>query len=122
MYLLDIDTTPGTKTSRMITRGEHKELYPAIEHSRALSYIFRHKIPVDVPEDQAKVLLKKYPTLQMTNDCGEITINNTELKAKLDDLDWHALKKYAVEQCGMPYKETNIKRADLTDKILESVS
>ena len=84
-----------------------------------MPYIFRHKIPTEVPDDQAKVLLKKYPTLQMTNDYAEIIIDNTELKAELDDLEWHTLKRYATEKCDMSYKETNIKRVELTDEILK---
>ena len=119
MLLTDTDLTAGCKMCRMITREDYGNLYPKEEHRRTMPYIFRHKIPTEVPDDQAKVLLKKYPTLQMTSDCDEIIADNTELKSELDDLGWHALKKYATEKCGMSYKETNIKRVDLTDEILQ---
>lgn len=121
MYIVDVDTTPGCKTSRMITKVEHEKLYPEVDHSRAINYIFKHKIPVDIPEEQVEMLIEKYPTLRKTDEYGEITKANGGLKAELDGMKWNELKSYAVKKCGMPFKETNMKRDELTQKIMDSV-
>ena len=121
MQIIDSDLTPGCKSSRMITRVDYKEIYPNAEHERSLNYIFRYKIPTEVPDEQGKVLLKKYPTLHIRSDSTEITTDVSKLKLKLDGLKWNDLKKYAVENCDMTYQETNIKREQLTATMLEKM-
>ena len=118
MWLIDNETISHAPTSKFIDRKEYIEIYPAEDHQKRLNYIFKHKIPLQVSAKEGAVLVCKYPSVVECTEWGEEINELMDLTNKIKAMAWSDLKSYAVKDCGIPFKETTIKRPDLENLIL----
>ena len=118
MWIIDNETVPHAPTSKFISRGEYVEVYPDEDHQKRLSYIFKHKIPLQVSAKEGAVLVCKYPAVVECTEWGEEINELMDTTNKIKAMTWSDLKSFAVKDCGIPFKETTIKRDALENLIL----
>jgi len=118
MWIIDNDTIPHAPTSKFISKGEYVEVYPSEDHQRRLSYIFKHKIPLQVSAKEGAVLVCKYQSVVECTEWGEEINELMDTTNKIKAMTWSDLKSFAVKDCGIPFKETTIKREALENLIL----
>ena len=118
MWIIDNETVPHAPTSKFIDKKEFKEIYSDMENVKRLNYIFKHKIPLQVSAKECAVLVCKYPSVvECTEWCEEIN-EMMETTNKIKAMAWGDLKSFAVKDCGIPFKETTVKRDELEKLIL----
>ena len=118
MWLIDNETVPHAPTSKFIGRKEFKDIYPETEHMKRLNYIFKHQIPLQVSSKEGAVLVCKYPSIVECTEWGEEINELMDMTSKIKAMTWSDLKSFAVKECGIPFKETTIKRVALENLIL----
>ena len=118
MWLMDNETIPHAPTSKFISKDEYISIYPDEGHQKRLSYIFKHKIPLQVSAKEGSVLVCKYPSVVECTEWGEEINELMEMTNKIKAMPWKDLKSFAVKDCGIPFKETTINRNDLENLIL----
>ena len=118
MWVLDNDTVPHAPTSKFIDKKEFKEIYPETEHVKRINYIFKHRIPLQVSAKEGAVLVCKYPSIVECTERGEEINEMMNETLKIKEMDWNDLKSYAVKDCGIPFKETTVKRDALEALII----
>ena len=118
MWIIDNDTIPHAPTSKFIDRKEYIEIYPAEDHQKRLNYIFKHKIPLQVSAKEGSVLVCKYPSVVECSEWGEEINEMMNETLKIKEMPWGDLKSYAVKECGIPFKETTVKRDALESLII----
>ena len=118
MWLIDNETVPHAPTSKFIGRKEFKDIYPETEHMKRLNYIFKHQIPLQVSSKEGAVLVCKYPSIVECTEWGEEINELMDMTSKIKAMAWSDLKSFAVKDCGIPFKETTIKRDALESLIL----
>ena len=118
MWIIDNDTIPHAPTSKFISKDEYVEVYPDEDHQKRLSYIFKHKIPLQVSAKEGSVLVCKYPAVVECTEWGEEINELMDTTNKIKAMTWRDLKSFAVKDCGIPFKETTIKRDALESLIL----
>ena len=115
MKLRDTQSQPNCPTSRFLTKEELLKGTDSTHPSR-LNFIFRHNIPLSVRDDQANVLIKKYPSIQpfyAKEEPKKVTKPNGISKKPYKEL-----QKIAREK-GYTFKETMVKK-DILLKMLEN--
>ena len=118
MWIVDNVTVAHAPTSKFIDRKEFNDIYPDIEHVKRLNYIFKHKIPLQVSAKEGAVLVCKYPSVVECNEWGEEINDMMNETLKIKEMPWGDLKSYAVKECGIPFKETTVKRDALEALII----
>ena len=118
MWIVDNETVPHAPTSKFIDRKEFNEIYPDTEHVKRLNYIFKHRIPLHVSSKEGAVLVCKYSSVVECNEWGEEINEMMNETLKIKDMRWSELKSYAVKECGIPFKETTVKRDALEALII----
>ena len=118
MWIVDNDTVAHAPTSKFIDRKEFNDIYPDTEHVKRLNYIFKHKIPLQVSAKEGSVLVCKYPSVVECNEWGEEINEMMNETLKIKEMPWGELKSYAVKDCGIPFKETTVKRDALEALII----
>ena len=118
MWIIDNETVPHAPTSKFISKDEYVEVYPDEDHQKRLSYIFKHKIPLQVSAKEGAVLVCKYPAVVECTEWGEEINELMDTTNKIKAMTWKDLKSFAVKDCGIPFKETTIKRDALESLIL----
>ena len=118
MWIIDNETVPHAPTSKFIDKKEFKEIYSDMENVKRLNYIFKHKIPLQVSAKEGAVLVCKYPSVVECTEWGEEINEMMETTNKIKAMAWGDLKSFAVRDCGIPFKETTIKRDALESLIL----
>ena len=118
MWIVDNDTVAHAPTSKFIDRKEFNEVYPDSEHVKRLNYIFKHKIPLQVSAKEGSVLVCKYPSVVECSEWGEEINEMMNETLKIKEMAWLDLKSYAVRECGIPFKETTVKRDALESLII----
>ena len=118
MWIIDNDTIPHAPTSKFKDQKEFKEVYPETEHVKRLNYIFKYKIPLQISAKEGAVLVCKYPSVVECTEWGEEINELMETTNKIKAMAWGDLKSFAVKDCGIPFKETTIKRNALESLIL----
>lgn len=114
MLLVDKNTTPAAPTSLFLTRAEFKELYPHLLTDRK-SYIFKYDKPLNVPDGEGKLLLKKYPHVSRWEE--KFTINRSKRHQELMELKYGEVKRVGGE-LGFSFKELQPKKVILIEKIV----
>ena len=115
MKLTDKRARVNIPSSLFLTRGEFKELYPHLLTSR-INYIFKHNVPKEVPDGEAKLLMKKYPHVLRWEP--EVDFDETSRHQELKKLKYQDLKKLG-SSLGMPFKELSQKTPFLINSIVE---
>ena len=118
MWIVDNDTVAHAPTSKFIDRKEINDIYPDTEHVKRLNYIFKHRIPLQVSSKEGAVLVCKYPSVVECNEWGEEINEMMNETLKIKEMPWGTLKSYAVKDCGIPFKETTVKRDELEALII----
>ena len=118
MWIIDNETVPHAPTSKFIDKKEFKEIYSDMENVKRLNYIFKHKIPLQVSAKEGAVLVCKYPSVVECTEWGEEINEMMETTNKIKAMAWGDLKSFAVKDCGIPFKETTVKRDELEKLIL----
>ena len=118
MWIVDTDTVAHAPTSKFIDRKEFNDIYPDTEHVKRLNYIFKHRIPLQVSAKEGSVLVCKYPSVVECNEWGEEINEMMNETLKIKEMPWGDLKSYAVKECGIPFKETTVKRDALESLII----
>ena len=118
MWIVDNDTVAHAPTSKFIDRKEFNDIYPDTEHVKRLNYIFKHRIPLQVSAKEGSVLVCKYPSVVECNEWGEEINEMMNETLKIKEMPWGDLKSYAVKECGIPFKETTVKRDELEALII----
>ena len=118
MWVIDNETVPHAPTSKFVSKGEYADIYPDDDQQRRLSYIFKHKIPLQVSAKEGSVLVCKYLSVVECTEWGEEINEMMNTTNKIKAMTWSDLKSFAVKDCGIPFKETTIKRDDLEQLIL----
>ena len=118
MWIVDNETVAHAPTSKFIDRKEFNEIYPDTEHVKRLNYIFKHRIPLQVSAKEGAVLVCKYSSVVECTEWGEEINEMMDTTNKIKAMAWHDLKSFAVKDCGIPFKETTIKRDALENLIL----
>ena len=118
MWITDNETVPHAPTSKFIDRKEFNDIYPDTEHVKRLNYIFKHKIPLQVSPEEGAVLVCKYLSVVECNEWGEEINEMMNETLKIKEMPWGTLKSYAVKDCGIPFKETTVKRDELEALII----
>ena len=118
MWIVDNETVPHAPTSKFIDRKEFNDIYPDTEHVKRLNYIFKHRIPLHVSSKEGAVLVCKYSSVVECNEWGEEINEMMNETLKIKDMRWSELKSYAVKECGIPFKETTVKRDALEALII----
>ena len=118
MWIVDNETVAHAPTSKFIDRKEFSDIYPETEHVKRLNYIFKHRIPLQVSSKEGAVLVCKYPSVVECNEWGEEINEMMNETLKIKEMNWNELKSYAVKECGIPFKETTVKRDELEALII----
>ena len=118
MWIVDNDTVAHAPTSKFIDRKEFNDIYPDTEHVKRLNYIFKHRIPLQVSAKEGSVLVCKYSSVVECNEWGEEINEMMNETLKIKEMPWGTLKSYAVKDCGIPFKETTVKRDELEALII----
>ena len=118
MWIVENETVAHAPTSKFIDRKEFNEIYPDTEHVKRLNYIFKHRIPLQVSAKEGSVLVCKYPSVVECNEWGEEINEMMNETLKIKEMPWGTLKSYAVKDCGIPFKETTVKRDELEALII----
>ena len=118
MWIVDNETVAHAPTSKFIDRKEFNEIYPDTEHVKRLNYIFKHRIPLQVSSKEGAVLVCKYTSVVECNEWGEEINEMMNETLKIKEMPWGTLKSYAVKDCGIPFKETTVKRDELEALII----
>ena len=118
MWIVDNETVAHAPTSKFIDRKEFNDIYPDTEHVKRLNYIFKHRIPLHVSSKEGAVLVCKYSSVVECTEWGEEINEMMDTTNKIKAMAWHDLKSFAVKDCGIPFKETTIKRDALESLIL----
>ena len=118
MWIVDNETVAHAPTSKFIDRKEFNDIYPDTEHVKRLNYIFKHRIPLQVSAKEGAVLVCKYSSVVECTEWGEEINEMMDTTNKIKAMAWHDLKSFAVKDCGIPFKETTIKRDALENLIL----
>ena len=118
MWIEDNDTVAHAPTSKFIARKEFNDIYPDTEHVKRLNYIFKHRIPLQVSAKEGSVLVCKYSSVVECNEWGEEINEMMNETLKIKEMPWGDLKSYAVKECGIPFKETTVKRDELEALII----
>ena len=116
MLLIDTQTSEGSPRSYFLTRMEFKKLYPLTLQSK-LNYIFKHKIPKEVPDGEAKILMKKYPHIIKFED--KVTTYTSNRHQELAKIKYTELKKIGGK-LGLPFKQLAVKTEILIDNIVNA--
>ena len=111
--IIDIEAIPNCPTSKFLTKEEISKFKPDWNQHR-MNFIFKHEIPVNVEDEIAMTLTKKYPSLELVGVSGEKASNVDE--HKFDDHTYLELKKIAIKN-GIPPNKTFVKREELIKKI-----
>ena len=132
--IVDKDTLPGCPTSRFLKKEEIVSHNPdsGLMQSR-VNFLFKHKIPLAVDKGYATILIDKYPSIErwaeeiIPPDPKEIDpFPGEELKEvpmtlqQLNEMPYTELKKLDVKK-GMLFKDTCIKREELSRKVKEII-
>jgi len=115
MKLIDTRATDTMPTSLFLSRAEFKELYPHKLNSR-INYIFKFDQPMDVNDEEAKLLMKKYPHVVRWDKSGETVETNRH--QELGKMKYTELKKHGIT-LGLEYKDMMIKRPELIELIVK---
>ena len=67
---------------------------------------------------EGAVLVCKYPSIVECTEWGEEINELMDMTSKIKAMAWSDLKSFAVKECGIPFKETTIKRVALENLIL----
>ena len=118
MWIVDNETVAHAPTSKFIDRKEFNDIYPDTEQVKRLNYIFKHRIPLHVSSKEGAVLVCKYSSVVECTEWGEEINEMMDTTNKIKAMAWHDLKSFAVKDCGIPFKETTIKRDALENLIL----
>tara|TARA_R100001530_G_scaffold42427_1_gene32325 strand:+ start:337 stop:750 length:414 start_codon:yes stop_codon:yes gene_type:complete len=125
--IIDNQAMPNAPTSRFLRKTEYIHIYNAkeAEHKPSrMNFIFKYKKAENLDDEFAKLLEKKYPSLEIINKEPEVVvkdvISDTELLDQINDLKsipYSALKQLAVDKYGFKYRDTMIKK----DKLVEMI-
>ena len=118
MWIVDNETVAHAPTSKFIDRKQFNDIYPDTEHVKRLNYIFKHRIPLHVSSKEGAVLVCKYSSVVECNEWGEEINEMMNETLNIKDMRWSELKSYAVKECGIPFKETTVKRDALEALII----
>ena len=105
IFFIDRGTEINSPTSLFLTNKEIQESYPESTQNR-LSFIFKHNIPKKIDITLGKLLMNKYPTVTFYKESDN-----------LERMQYQHLKKLAVKECGVGFKETFIRKSELIDMI-----
>ena len=119
MKLIDLRTLENAPMAYFLSRMEFKEIYPHRLNSK-IDYIFKHKVPLDVPNVEGELLLKKYHHIIRFGDEGKKKTEppKSNRHQELSRKKYKTLRRLARE-LGIPGKEAVIKREILTEMIIE---
>lgn len=115
MKLKDTATQVNCPTSRFLTKEELMKGADST-HPTRMNFIFRHGIPLSVRDDHAKVLMKKYPTIQSFYD--EKKPKKVKKVDGFEGKSYKELQKIAREK-GYSFKETMVKKDVLLEMLKE---
>ena len=114
MLIIDKNTRPAAPTSLFLTRAEFKELYPHLLTDRK-SYIFKYDKPLNVPDGEAKLLMRKYPrVLKWEEDLGIVKSNRHQELMKLT----YGEVKRVGGKLGFSFKDLQGKKLLLIERIV----
>ncbi|MEE9573222.1 MAG: hypothetical protein V3W20_09255 [Candidatus Neomarinimicrobiota bacterium] len=116
MQLIDTRATKVSPSSIFLTRAEYRELYPHMMGTR-INYIFKHDQPKEVNNDEAKLLLKKYPHVITWKK--KIELGETERHKELDKMKYVNIKKIAGK-LGYTFAETAVAKNLLINNIVDT--
>ena len=114
MLLIDKNTTHSAPTSLFLTREELKGLYPHLLTGRK-SYVFKYDKPLNAPDGEGKLLLKKYPHVAKWEE--KFAINKSGRHQELNELSYGEVKRVAGD-LGFSFKEMHAKKLILIEKII----
>ena len=114
MLLVDKNTTPVAPTSLFLTRAEFKGLYPHLLTDRK-SYVFKYDKPLNVPDGEAKLLLKKYPHVLRWEE--KFDINKSNRHQELNNLKYGEVKRIGGK-LGFSFKDLQGKKPVLIERIV----
>ena len=114
MLLIDKNTTPPSPTSLFLTREQLKTTYPHLLTGRK-SYIFKYDKPLNVPDVEAKLLLKKYPHVLRWEE--KFTINKSKRHQELNDMTYGEVKRIGGK-LEFSWKELQAKKLILIEKVI----
>ena len=131
MKIIDREASINCPTAKFLNRDEFISLFPD-QMPKKLDFIFKHNIPVEVENKVGEMLIDKYPNavdvLKVeekeeeveldTEDVPEVEpplkverVNPSMMKDdRLEEMGYNDLKKLAVQQYNIPYKETFVKK------------
>ncbi len=113
MEIIDREATAGAPSSKFLNRSEVHMLYPE-EMPRRRDYIFKYKVPLDIPVKEALVLVEKYPDALMNREVKQVQGGDS-----LETMTYGELKKLAHQTYRIPYRDTMVKRDSLIQLIRE---
>lgn len=114
MLLIDKNTTPVAPTSLFLLKEEIKGLYPHLLTGRR-SYVFKYDKPLNVPDGEGKLLLKKYPHVLRWEE--KFAVNKSERHQELAKLSYVLVKRVAGE-LGFSFTEMHSTKLVLIEKII----
>ncbi len=131
MKIIDREASRNCPTSKFLSRDEFISLFPG-QMPRKMDFIFKHNIPVEVENKVGEMLIDKYPNaidllkVEEEQEAVELDIEdepdvepplkvenvnpNVRKDDRLEEMGYNDLKKLAVQQYNIPYKETWVKK------------
>lgn len=114
MLLIDKNTTPSAPTSLFLTRAEYKKLYPHSLTGRK-NYLFKYDKPLNLPDAEARLLLRKYPHVLRWEE--KFGVNKSNRHQELAKLTYGAIKKMGGK-LGFSFTELHAKKIILIERII----
>ncbi len=114
MLLIDKNTTPSAPTSLFLTRAEYKKLYPHSLTGRK-NYLFKHDKPLNLPDAEARLLLRKYPHVLKWEE--KFAVNKSERHHELAELKYGEVKRIGGK-LGFSFTELHAKKLILIERII----
>ncbi|NHZ84285.1 MAG: hypothetical protein GWP19_00200 [Planctomycetia bacterium] len=114
MLLIDQRATLTAPSSLFLTRAEIKGLYPHLLTGRK-SYIFKYDKPLNIPDGEGRLLLKKYPHVLKWEE--KFAINKSNRHQELNKLTYGEVKR-AAGKIGFSFKEMHAPKLILIEKIV----
>ena len=114
MLLVDKHTTPTAPTSLFLTRAEFKKLYPHLLTGRK-GYIFKYDKPLNIPDGEARLLLRKYPHVLRWEE--KFDINKSDRHQELFKLKYGEIKRLGGK-LGFSFTELHAKKMILIERII----
>ncbi len=114
MLLVDKNTTPTAPTSLFLERAEYKKLYPHLLTGRK-SYIFKYDKPLNIPDGEARLLLRKYPHVLRWEE--KFDINKSNRHQELYKLKYGEIKRLGGK-LGFSFTELHAKKIILIERII----